>query len=62
MLILSFHKHSIHPVVLVSFASAFHVLALCPLLKCVIAVLITVPLCFLIASLIRKIPLVNRIL
>jgi hypothetical protein len=31
------------------------------LLKCVIAVLITVPLRFLIASLIRKIPLVNRI-
>ncbi len=52
----------IHPLVLVSFAYAFHVVALYPLLKFVIAVLITVPLCFLISSLIRKIPLVNRIL
>ncbi len=52
----------IHPVVLVSFAYAFHAVALYPLLKFVIAVLITLPLCFLISSFIRKIPLVDRIL
>lgn len=52
----------IHPLVLVSFASAFHTVALYPLLKFVIAVLIAVPLCFLISSFIRKIPLADRIL
>lgn len=35
---------------LVSFAYAFHVVALYPLLKFVIALLITLPLCFLISS------------
>ena len=52
----------IHPLLLVGFAYAFHVVALYPLLKWGIAVLITIPLCFLISSLIRKIPLANRIL
>jgi glucan biosynthesis protein C len=52
----------IHPLVLISFAYAFHVVALYPLLKFVIAVLITLPLCFLISSLIRRIPLAIRIL
>ncbi len=52
----------IHAPVLVGFAYAFHVVALYPLLKWGIAVLITIPLCFLISSLIRKIPLANRIL
>jgi acyltransferase-like protein len=52
----------IHPLVIVSFAYAFHTVALYPLLKFVIAVLITLPLCFLISSLIRKIPLANKIL
>jgi len=52
----------IHPPVLVGFAYAFHVVALYPLLKWGIAVLITVPLCFLISSFIRKIPLADRIL
>ena len=52
----------IHPPVLVGFAYAFHVVALYPLLKWGIAVLITIPLCFLISSLIRKIPFANRIL
>jgi len=51
----------IHPVVLVGFAYAFHVVALYPLLKWAIAVLITIPLCFLLSLLIRKIPLVNRV-
>jgi Acyltransferase family len=51
----------IHPVVLVGFAYAFHVVALYPLLKWAIAVLITIPLCFLISSGIRRIPLVNRV-
>lgn len=52
----------IHPPVLVGFAYALHVVALYPLLKWGIAVLITVPLCFLISSLIRRIPLANRVL
>jgi glucans biosynthesis protein C len=52
----------IHAPVLVGFAYAFHVVALYPLLKWSIAVLITIPLCFLISSVIRKIPLVNRVL
>ena len=51
----------IHPVVLVGFAYAFHVVALYPLLKWGIAVLVTLPLCFLISSGIRRIPLVNRV-
>jgi glucan biosynthesis protein C len=52
----------IHAPVLVGFAYAFHVVALYPLLKFGIAVLITIPLCFLISSLIHKIPLANRVL
>jgi len=52
----------IHAPVLVGFAYAFHVVALYPLLKFVVAVLITLPLCFLISSFIRRIPLVNRVL
>jgi len=52
----------IHPVVLVGFAYAFHVVALYPLLKWGIAVLITIPLCFLISGVIRRIPLVKRVL
>jgi glucans biosynthesis protein C len=52
----------IHPVVLVGFAYAFSVVALYPLLKWGIAVLVTLPLCFLISGVIRKIPLVNRAL
>ena len=52
----------IHAPVLIGFAYAFHVVALYPLLKWGIAVFITLPLCFLISGLIRKIPLVNRVL
>jgi surface polysaccharide O-acyltransferase-like enzyme len=52
----------IHPVVLVGFSYAFHAVALYPLLKFVIAVLITLPLCFLASLFIRKIPLAKRIL
>jgi glucan biosynthesis protein C len=51
----------IHPVVLVGFAYAFHVVALYPLLKWGIAALVTIPLCFLISLVIRKIPLANRV-
>jgi surface polysaccharide O-acyltransferase-like enzyme len=51
----------IHPVVLVGFASAFSVVALYPLLKWAIAVVVTILLCFLISSGIRRIPLVNRV-
>jgi glucans biosynthesis protein C len=52
----------IHAPVLIGFAYAFHVVALYPLLKWAIAVLVTIPLCFLISGVIRKIPLVNRAL
>jgi peptidoglycan/LPS O-acetylase OafA/YrhL len=52
----------IHPVVLVGFSYAFQGVTLYPLLKWAIAVLITLPLCFLIGGVIRKIPLVNRAL
>jgi peptidoglycan/LPS O-acetylase OafA/YrhL len=52
----------IHPLVIVSFAYAFQAVALYPLLKFVIAVLIALPLCFLISSFIRKLPLAGRIL
>lgn len=52
----------IHAPVLVGFAYAFHVVALYPLLKWAIAVLVTIPLCFLISSLIHKLPVVNRVL
>lgn len=52
----------IHAPVLIGFAYALHVVALYPLLKFGIAVLITIPLCFLISGVIRKIPLVNRAL
>jgi glucan biosynthesis protein C len=52
----------IHPVVLVGFAYAFQGVMLYPLLKWAIAILITLPLCFLISGVIRKIPLVNRAL
>jgi len=52
----------IHPPVVVGFAYAIHTVALYPLLKFVIAVLITLLLCFLISSFIRKIPLADRIL
>jgi surface polysaccharide O-acyltransferase-like enzyme len=51
----------IHPVVLVGFAYTFHVVALYPLLKWGIALVVTIPLCFLISSGIRRIPLVNRV-
>lgn len=43
-------------------AYAFHVVALYPLLKFGIAVLVTLTLCFLLSGVIRKIPLVNRAL
>jgi surface polysaccharide O-acyltransferase-like enzyme len=51
-----------HPVVVVSVASAFSTVALYPLLKFVIAVLLVLPLSFLISSVIRKLPLANRLL
>ncbi len=52
----------IHPLVLVSFCYAFAPVALYPLLKFVIAVLITVPLCFLLSSGLRRIPVLNKAL
>ena len=51
-----------HPVILVGLAYSLHTVALYPLLKFGIAVVIAVPLCFLISSVIRKIPFANRVL
>lgn len=52
----------IHPLVLVPFCYAFQPVALYPLLKFVVAVVITLPLCFLVSGFVRKIPLVNKVL
>jgi glucan biosynthesis protein C len=52
----------IHPLVIVSVASAFSTVALYPLLKFGIAVLLVLLLCFLVGLVIRKLPLANRIL
>ena len=51
-----------HPVILVGLAYSLHTVALYPLLKLGIAVIIAVPLCFLISSVIRRIPFANRVL
>lgn len=52
----------IHPLVLVPFCLAFQPVALYPLLKFVVAVLIALPLCFLVSGFVRRIPLLNRVL
>lgn len=52
----------IHPLVLVPFCYAFTAVALYPLLKFVVAVAITLPLCFLVSSCARRIPLLNKAL
>jgi glucans biosynthesis protein C len=58
----SYTVYLIHPLVLVSVASAFSAVALYPMLKFGIAVLIVLPLCFLVGLVIRKLPLANRML
>jgi surface polysaccharide O-acyltransferase-like enzyme len=57
----SYTVYLIHSLVVVSVASAFSPVALYPLLKFVIAVLIVLPLSFLVAVVIRKLPLANWI-
>ena len=57
----SYTVYLIHPLVLVSVASAFSPVALYPLLKFVIAVLLVLPLSFLVGFALRKLPLANRI-
>ncbi len=52
----------IHPLVLVPFCYAFASVALFPLLKFFVAVLITLPLCYLVSSFIRRVPVLNRAL
>jgi len=58
----SYTVYLIHPLVLVSVASAFSAVALYPLLKFGVVVLIVLPLSFLVAIALRKLPLVNRML
>jgi surface polysaccharide O-acyltransferase-like enzyme len=57
-----FTVYLIHPLVVVSVASVFSPVALYPLLKFVIAVLIVLPLSFMLALVLRKLPLANRML
>ena len=52
----------IHPVILVSVAYGLHTVALYPLLKYAIAVIIAVPCCFALGALVRMIPYAKRIL
>ncbi|HEX8033649.1 MAG TPA: acyltransferase family protein [Ktedonobacterales bacterium] len=52
----------IHPLILVPFCYAFQPVALYPLLKFAVAVLITLPLCFLVSGCVRRIPILNRLL
>jgi hypothetical protein len=52
----------LHPVILVGVVYSLHPVALYPLFKFGIAAIIAVPLCFLLGSMIRRIPLVNRVL
>jgi glucan biosynthesis protein C len=58
----SYTVYLTHPLVVVSVALAFSAVALYPLLKFGIAVLIVLPLSFLVAFVLRKLPLANRIL
>ena len=58
----SYTVYLIHPLVIVSVALAFSTVTLSPLLKFGIAVLIVLPLSFLVGFALRKLPLVNRIL
>ena len=58
----SYTVYLIHPLVIVSVALAFSTVALSPLLKFGIATLLGLPLCFLVALVLRKLPLANRIL
>ena len=51
-----------HPVIVVGLAYSLHTVALYPLLKLGTAVIIAVPLSFLISSVIRKIPFASRVL
>jgi len=58
----SYTVYLIHPLVIVSVALAFSTMALSPLLKFGIATLLGLPLSFLVALVLRKLPLANRIL
>jgi glucans biosynthesis protein C len=58
----AYATYILHPVIVVSLAYSLHTVALYPLLKLGSAVVIAVPLSFLISSVIRKIPFANRVL
>jgi glucan biosynthesis protein C len=51
-----------HPIILVGLAYSFHTVALHPLVKLAIAVVIAVPLSFLVSSVIRRMPVAKRVL
>lgn len=52
----------IHPLIIVPLAYGAHTVELYPLLKCVLVVLVAVPLCFFVSFCIRKLPLAHKIL
>jgi len=52
----------IHPLVLVPFCVAFQPVVLHPLIKFAVAVLITLPLCFVASAALRRVPALNRVL
>jgi peptidoglycan/LPS O-acetylase OafA/YrhL len=58
----SYTTYIIHAPVIILFALAVRNLTLYPLLKFALVVLITVPLCFVLGNIIRKLPLARRIL
>jgi len=52
----------LHPLVIVGLAYGLHTVALYPLLKYGIAVMVAVPCCFVLSALVRMIPYAKRIL
>jgi hypothetical protein len=58
----SYPTYVIHPIVIIWFTLTIRNIRLHPLPKYVLAAIVSIPLCFTLAHLIRKLPLVNRIL
>jgi fucose 4-O-acetylase-like acetyltransferase len=58
----SFGVYLIHPIILVAVCVFISTLLLHPLIKFVVATLISVPVCFILAAVIRRIPVIKRVL
>ena len=57
----SYPTYVIHPIVIIWFTLTIRKIQLHPLPKYVLAAVVSIPLCFTLAHLIRKLPLVNRV-